>query len=801
MKKSILLLLVLFVVKVSAQFDSNREYTIESRSTGRFAWAFATGQAKFSYSKSKSQWNIIDNGDEFYKIHNVETGRVLSVASTVAGESVIAEAWTGAASQKWTLTQSEGYYSIVNANSGLALTAINEKPTAPDPNPDQAYYDSYSSVGAAVQETYTGLNTQQFHIAPIKLAYEEALVVPQLGWRPEHVKTALLISNTSISNPAYQLIENATDNVVASGTMTLWTATSTWDQYYYIADLTSLTATGSYHIEANGLSVNVTIGTDIYSNLKYAKGGTISFSDMFDGFWKYNKGYSGGQTLSRATMELIDGKERFTLTGETYESPDNFLFDAHSRDSKLGRTAKALGDFCLAYMHTENAADKAALEAHIRIAAQNLLDTQNPDGSYPTGRVRQDVAPRVFYYWTENIDANTAARVAKSFAMVNQILKESDPSFAATVLTAGEKAWDFAINNENLVDININVSYKGQSVDILAAAVEMAYATGETEYFNKADAMINNGEYDVNGVFRAISGTLPNAGPNRYAELDNGTLPNICRYYSIARTQAMKDQVQRLADEFMAHWTSFNVSPFGFPEQPLNRPNNFGNVVQVEKLTFAMLAVADYMNNTTAYGYAISGFHFLTGLNPYATSYIQGLGDPSITPSVNFMKRSYDDGIGSMLPGFTYDGTSFIQSPYKYHNTEGVVPTNSTLFYMLSRFNSLHVTVPTHIPGAIETELQSNLEKFHLYDNYPNPFNPETTISFDLSGRSYVKLEIYNILGQLVKTIIDQELSPATYSYKWDGKDKNGHLTGTGIYLYRLESSFGTEVKKMTFMK
>ena len=655
------LLLVLFVIKASAQFDSNREYTIETRSTGRFFWAHAVGQAQFYYSGSKSQWNIIDNGDNTYKIHNVTTGSVLSVAnaSTVAGESIIAETWTGAASQKWTLTKSEGFYSIVNANSGLALTAINEKPSTPDPNPDKAYYDSYVSVGAAVQETYTSLKTQQFHIAPIKSAYEEALVVPQLGWRPEQPKTALLISNTNISNPTYQLIDNATENVVASGTMTLWTATSTWAQYYYKADLTSLTETGNYRIEAIGLSTNVTIGTDIYSNLKYAKGGTISYSDMFDRFWKYN---SGGSAV-------------FTATG-TYDSPSNFWFDAHSRDSKLGRTAKALAYFCLAYMHTENAADKAALEAQIRYGTQNLLYTQNPDGSFPAGRIREDKAPRIYYYWVENVDVNTAARVAKAFAMVTQILKDSDPSFASTVLTAAENAWNFVVNNENLVDPNIGISFKGQTVDILA------------------DAMINNGKYE-SSVFKGVSGKLPNENTNRYAELDNGTLPNICRYYSIARTQAMKDQVQRLADEYMAHWTSFGDSPFGFPQHPLDRTTSFGNVVQVEKLTFAMLAIADYMNDTTAYGYAISGFNFLTGLNPYATSYIQGLGDPAITPSVNFMKRSYEDGIGSMLPGFTNDGTSFIQNPYKYHSTEGVVPTNSTLFYMLSRFNTLHSTVPT----------------------------------------------------------------------------------------------------------
>jgi PKD repeat protein len=86
-------------------------------------------------------------------------------------------------------------------------------------------------------------------------------------------------------------------------------------------------------------------------------------------------------------------------------------------------------------------------------------------------------------------------------------------------------------------------------------------------------------------------------------------------------------------------------------------------------------------------------------------------------------------------------------------------------------------------------------EGFSLSNN-PNPFNPTTTLYFDLPHDSHVKLEIYNILGQRVETLVDQYLPAGSYSYEW-----NGSTMASGIYLYSLTTDSGVYTRKMTLMK
>lgn len=93
-------------------------------------------------------------------------------------------------------------------------------------------------------------------------------------------------------------------------------------------------------------------------------------------------------------------------------------------------------------------------------------------------------------------------------------------------------------------------------------------------------------------------------------------------------------------------------------------------------------------------------------------------------------------------------------------------------------------------------------DRFKLSQNYPNPFNPTTTIEFELPQTSKVTLEIYNILGRKVKTLLSNETLPGgLYSKSWDGRDTNNNPVASGIYLYRLSGSDFTASKKMLLLK
>lgn len=95
---------------------------------------------------------------------------------------------------------------------------------------------------------------------------------------------------------------------------------------------------------------------------------------------------------------------------------------------------------------------------------------------------------------------------------------------------------------------------------------------------------------------------------------------------------------------------------------------------------------------------------------------------------------------------------------------------------------------------------------FELDQNYPNPFNPSTTIRFSLpsqaaAGSLPTTLRIYNVMGQLVRTLVDEPMTEGAHHVIWDGKDDSGDLVASGVYFYKLRSGNYENTKKMVLMK
>jgi hypothetical protein len=90
---------------------------------------------------------------------------------------------------------------------------------------------------------------------------------------------------------------------------------------------------------------------------------------------------------------------------------------------------------------------------------------------------------------------------------------------------------------------------------------------------------------------------------------------------------------------------------------------------------------------------------------------------------------------------------------------------------------------------------------FHLSQNYPNPFNPVTNFKFSLPQASHVKIEIFNILGQKVKTLVDQDMKAGSFAVDWDGQDQRGKEVSSGIYFYRMTAGDFSSVKRMVLLK
>ena len=113
-------------------------------------------------------------------------------------------------------------------------------------------------------------------------------------------------------------------------------------------------------------------------------------------------------------------------------------------------------------------------------------------------------------------------------------------------------------------------------------------------------------------------------------------------------------------------------------------------------------------------------------------------------------------------------------------------------------------------PNNPETNIEKNgginiPEHIYLAQNYPNPFNPRTNIDFQLSGKADVKLEIYNMLGQKITSVTQGHMTAGNYSFTWNGRNQQGSLVNSGVYIYRLtaRTGHGSYIlsKKMILMK
>jgi len=113
-----------------------------------------------------------------------------------------------------------------------------------------------------------------------------------------------------------------------------------------------------------------------------------------------------------------------------------------------------------------------------------------------------------------------------------------------------------------------------------------------------------------------------------------------------------------------------------------------------------------------------------------------------------------------------------------------------------SEYYKENFVVYTGINDDFENQLN-----FKLNSNYPNPFNPETTINYQIEKSGWVKLMIYNSKGRMVRCLVDKVQNPGTYNVKWDGLDDNDNEVVSGLYFCRLSSNAKFEVIKMVKLK
>jgi len=102
---------------------------------------------------------------------------------------------------------------------------------------------------------------------------------------------------------------------------------------------------------------------------------------------------------------------------------------------------------------------------------------------------------------------------------------------------------------------------------------------------------------------------------------------------------------------------------------------------------------------------------------------------------------------------------------------------------------------------GVDNDISTLPGQFALDDNYPNPFNPETNISFTIPNNGNINLSVYNIIGQKVYTLVEGYQPAGNHSVQWNGLDQNGNQVSSGIYFYSLKTNSGLITKSMVLLK
>ena len=164
--------------------------------------------------------------------------------------------------------------------------------------------------------------------------------------------------------------------------------------------------------------------------------------------------------------------------------------------------------------------------------------------------------------------------------------------------------------------------------------------------------------------------------------------------------------------------------------------------------------------------------------------------------------------------GIKGESISSTSREFTYAELIGIWPSN---FFTINRLNykfdiyayssndSVQITGTRQLlvkkEGNLNTESIGIPKSFVLHPNYPNPFNPQTQIKFEIPYAGNVDLSVYNLLGVKVKTLYSGQKPPGTFVFKWDGKNENDELVSGGVYIYQLKTEKDIQMRKMILLK
>ncbi len=393
---------------------------------------------------------------------------------------------------------------------------------------------------------------------------------------------------------------------------------------------------------------------------------------------------------------------------------------------------------------------------------------------------------------------------------VNSIEAGQSANYIVNVTADAGTAVGTVVNLGYFIDLNSQV-YQGSyalSVGLIIESFETGNFTANPWILGTPSwTIINTNAFD--GTYCAKSGTISDNGVTTLSIINEASSAGVIKFAYKVSSEPSYDFLQFYIDnDLIDSWsgslawseTEFNVAAgnhtYKWQYKKDIRLSNGSDCAWIDKIIFPSGGSAQ----TGAFA----------GLNTQALSFgYVSLGE-TLTKEftiINYGSSTLNCTLSSLL-GYTYPNGNVVNVAPNSHtfvkvkfsptsetqyNGNIVITTNDT------QNPSLNLVVNGTASGNEDNPLIPKLTK--LNSNYPNPFNPETIISFDLKDNSPVKLSVYNIKGQLVNTLIEAPYRAGYHKISWNGKDNNHQKVSSGIYFYRLETKNYQSTRKMILMK
>lgn len=411
----------------------------------------------------------------------------------------------------------------------------------------------------------------------------------------------------------------------------------------------------------------------------------------------------------------------------------------------------------------------------------------------------QDVSIRYIYQKSSTATGDFAAVMAQAA----RIYVPFDSMFASRCLAAAEMAWNYLVANPSIVPTGgfRNPSGTGtgeygdtkDSDERLWAASELFVTTGADSfdtYFknhniapNSFTSLMGWPELSSMAQLAYLMGPQPKADSSIKAQM-KVALGKACEsFVGIASTDGLN--------------VAMNTSDYGWGSNGTD-------------LNKAILLIAGYreLADTSYYNTALSQLNYILGCNVKNMTFVTGVG--TISPMHIHHRPSVADGIVNPVPGLMSGGPdhglddAVLQATYTsatpparcYIDNDGSYASNEIAL----NWNAPLVFVSGFFNESAATPVKENSQKipthFELSQNFPNPFNPTTTITYTLSAPSRVSLRVYDLLGREVNALVNQRQIAGNYTVNFDGS-----RLASGVYLYRIDVTDNNGLKYMDTKK